>query len=294
MPSGTYRYVYSTFWDDNFTQSIAPEEKYFYLYTITNPHTNQCGIYQITQRTMAFETGYDIETIDKLLKIFTSYKKIFYNPETSELFVVNWLKYNGTRSPKIAERITNELKEVKTDSYRNNAIKTCLKLGYPIDTLSLPYQEQDIDIDIDKDIDKDIDIDIDKERKTSRVKPDDGLPDWINKETWKAFLEVRRKLKAPSTVRAIELTLKDLQRFKEAGDDPNEILNQSIKRGWRGVFPLRKDGEKKNIAGKEKGNSDANTQGSARKSENLDLHAGIGGPGAIIHRPDTSIHVPKL
>ena len=43
MPA-VYRYVYSTFWEDPFVQGITPEDKYFYLYLITNPHTNQCGM----------------------------------------------------------------------------------------------------------------------------------------------------------------------------------------------------------------------------------------------------------
>ena len=57
------------------------------------------------------------------------------------------------------------------------------------------------------------------------------------KDTWDAWLEVRTKIRAPNTEKALELHLKDLEKY------PLEIaikmLEQSISRGWRGVFPLK-------------------------------------------------------
>ena len=38
---------------DNFT----PEERYVYLYCLTNPRTNLCGCYEVSIKTIAFETG---------------------------------------------------------------------------------------------------------------------------------------------------------------------------------------------------------------------------------------------
>ncbi len=66
------------------------------------------------------------------------------------------------------------------------------------------------------------------------------LPDWLNKETWDAFLEMRKGKKATPTPHAIVLLINELEKFKLAGDDPNEVLNRSIMNGWKGVFPLNK------------------------------------------------------
>jgi hypothetical protein len=68
------------------------------------------------------------------------------------------------------------------------------------------------------------------------------LPDFVDKKTWEDFLEVRKKKKAPATQRAFELVIKELTKFKEQGQDPNKILEQSILRGYTGVFALR-DGD---------------------------------------------------
>jgi phage replication O-like protein O len=68
------------------------------------------------------------------------------------------------------------------------------------------------------------------------------IPEWINLETWAAFLEVRKLKKAVSTEYALTCIIKDLEKFKASGDDPNECLNESIKNSWKGVFALKKNG----------------------------------------------------
>ena len=67
------------------------------------------------------------------------------------------------------------------------------------------------------------------------------VPESINNETWKAFIEHRRKVKAPMTERAKTLIIGKL---KKLSGDPNDILNQSIVNGWKGVFDIT--GENKN------------------------------------------------
>ena len=76
----------------------------------------------------------------------------------------------------------------------------------------------------------------------SKVKETIIIPDWINKETWGAFLEMRKIQRAVPTERAKVLLIKDLERLKLAGNDPNEVLNRSIMNSWKGVFPLDKQG----------------------------------------------------
>lgn len=62
------------------------------------------------------------------------------------------------------------------------------------------------------------------------------LPEWIDTNVWNAFLEMRKKMKAASTEFALSLIIKDLEKFKAAGEDPNEILKRSITNSWKGVF----------------------------------------------------------
>ena len=58
------RVVSTSFWEDEtIVNDFSPEDKYFYLYLITNPHTSQLGIYKLVPKTAAFELGYSKEAV---------------------------------------------------------------------------------------------------------------------------------------------------------------------------------------------------------------------------------------
>ncbi len=78
-----------------------------------------------------------------------------------------------------------------------------------------------------------------KERLKKVLKKDIILPEWIDKDTWMAFLEMRKKKRADPTDKAMQLLIKELDKLKGEGNDPNEVLNQSIMRNYTGVFPLK-------------------------------------------------------
>lgn len=63
-----------------------------------------------------------------------------------------------------------------------------------------------------------------------------ALPDWIPQATWDAFVEMRKKIKAPLTDHAMTLTVKELSDWRAEGHDPVAILNHSISKSWRGLY----------------------------------------------------------
>jgi hypothetical protein len=108
-----FRKVHVSFWRDEFIEGLTPEQKYFYLYLLTNDRTTQCGIYEITIRQMCFDTGYNDETIKKLLEYFISKGRLMYSESTKEIALKNWSKYNDSNSPKVRACIDKELIKVK-------------------------------------------------------------------------------------------------------------------------------------------------------------------------------------
>ena len=40
-----YRHIHIDYWQDSFVLDLTPEEKYFYIYLMTNSKTTQCGVY---------------------------------------------------------------------------------------------------------------------------------------------------------------------------------------------------------------------------------------------------------
>lgn len=115
----TFRMVHTEFWNDpTVIEEMTPEDKYFFLYLLTNPNTTQVGIYQITKKQMAFDMGYSMETINSLLDRFLNHHKlVIYNSETREIAIKNWGKYNLRRGGKpMLDCVTSELKDVKDQS----------------------------------------------------------------------------------------------------------------------------------------------------------------------------------
>lgn len=139
-----YRQVHTTFWDDSFVLDLTPEEKYFYLYLMTNNKTTQCGIYELPYRVIEMHTGYNRETVLKLLKRFIDYKKISYHEPTKEIMVSNWVRYNFINSPKVKRCIEKELQDVKYKPFVNEYLTQLKLLGYHIDTVSIPLKNDDM------------------------------------------------------------------------------------------------------------------------------------------------------
>lgn len=134
-----YRQIQVSYWQDEFVTELMPEEKYFYLYLMTNDKTSQCGVYRFNKRVVAFDTGWTVEKVEEMLLKFVEYGRIEYNADAHEIFLKNWLKYNKARSPKVATVVDRELKDIKTIEYHNQVIELCIQYGYPIKTEKIPY-----------------------------------------------------------------------------------------------------------------------------------------------------------
>ena len=65
---------------------------------------------------------------------------------------------------------------------------------------------------------------------------DEMLPDWLPQTLWDEFKKHRQKIKTPMTPYAETLILVKLDHWKADGADAIAILNESIERGWAGVF----------------------------------------------------------
>ncbi|WP_242238128.1 DnaD domain-containing protein [Bacillus cereus group sp. BfR-BA-01316] len=130
-----YRNVQMNFWQDEFILDLTPEERYFYIYLLTGTKTKQCGIYILPKRLAELETGYSMETVEKLLNRFVEYGKILYDAETKELFIINWLHYNPILNTNVEKCVLRELKTVKSKEFIHMFLRKCLEEEYKIPLL---------------------------------------------------------------------------------------------------------------------------------------------------------------
>lgn len=127
-----YRNISISFWTDSkVDDDFTPEDKYFYLYLLTNPHTNICGCYEISMKQMERETGYNGDTIKRLIgRMQDQHKVILYSKETKEILILNWCRYNWTDSEKVKKAIINVARYIKNEEFKRYVNDT-VSLGYP-------------------------------------------------------------------------------------------------------------------------------------------------------------------
>ena len=132
-----YRNVQLSFWTDSkISDDFSPEDKYFYLYLLTNPHTSICGCYELSIRQMSIETGYSKETVEKLIERMEKVHGVIrYSKQNKEVLILHWCKYNWTSSPKVKKSIVDALMHIKTIEFRNYVGK-CYD---SMDTVSVGY-----------------------------------------------------------------------------------------------------------------------------------------------------------
>ncbi|MBZ9607302.1 DnaD domain protein [Clostridium estertheticum] len=121
-----YRQLYTEFWSDSFVLELTSEEKFFYLYLLTNTKTTQSGIYELSKRFIEIETGINKETVDKLIKKFCEHNKILYCEETKEIMVLNWIKYNVPNSPNSIKCVNKEVIKVKNKKFVKILFEKCV------------------------------------------------------------------------------------------------------------------------------------------------------------------------
>lgn len=91
------------------------------------------------------------------------------------------------------------------------------------------------------------DISAKTENKQPRAKRADSvqpatpeIPSWVPADAWAAWWNgTRKKIRAPNTDDSLRLNLRTLEKLRAQGHDPRAVIEQSIERGWRGLFPIK-------------------------------------------------------
>jgi preprotein translocase subunit YajC len=75
-------------------------------------------------------------------------------------------------------------------------------------------------------------------KKYDEVLTESGLSEKIIKNL-KDFIQMRTLIKKPMTNRALELCINDLKKLSNDEETQVKIIEQSIKRNWQGLYPLK-------------------------------------------------------
>jgi hypothetical protein len=110
---GVRRTINTHMWSDDWFESLSRDEKYLWVYLLTNPHTNMLGVYELTVKRMSFDTGLTIEAIQKAFKGFETVSKAFLI-SGKYVYLVNWIK-NQDMNPNMVKSAVKDYKKLPID-----------------------------------------------------------------------------------------------------------------------------------------------------------------------------------
>ncbi len=103
------RLVDTCYWDDTYVVDLDCTEKLLFLYLLTNPLTTLCGVYEISSRRMALDTGIDKDMVEKILARFERDGRCLYR--NGWIAMRNWIKHQRV-NPSVEQGIERELAKV--------------------------------------------------------------------------------------------------------------------------------------------------------------------------------------
>lgn len=141
------RMIDTALWNnEDIIENFTAEDKYFWLYVLTSPHVNILGVFKNSPALIARDMGLHKDTAVNLLYRFERvHGLLMSDTETNEVLILNWHKFNWTKSETFTTALKTELAKVKSAKIAeeiNNRING-------IDTVSIRYTYRPINNNID-------------------------------------------------------------------------------------------------------------------------------------------------
>ncbi|WP_313528767.1 hypothetical protein [Anaerotignum sp.] len=226
---GNFSKIEHDFWQDDYVLGLTPEERYFYLYLLSNGRTNALGCYELRMKIAEVETGYNSDTIKKYLNKFMATGKILFDEETQEVLVTNWRKYNWAKKTGNINSILKYFKAVKSPKLKGILEGLMDEAGIRRNDSGTEREEtirnneeqketngkiSTADIDIDTDTDIDIDIDIKKDMVdvgSTEAKEKTSVNQERFDQFWKLYPNKKAKAAAFKRWKALKISEKTFQ-----------------------------------------------------------------------------------
>lgn len=234
---GSYRSIYSSIWDDPNFQGLSPITQLIFVHLRTCPECNWPCIFPFYKPLLESR----FPEIDPR-EVSESWERLLIPPsrwivyERPILWIRKGLRFEPTYTPALPNHKLGVIAILKTLPKLAivNEFAKYYRLDYKVSTdgdtspdeipHAIPHEGEG------------------KKEKEQKEKGENkptslfSLPAVIRPEVWAAFEDHRKKLRKPMTDRARDLILNECLKL---GQDPNDLLEQSIRKGWQDVFPLK-------------------------------------------------------
>lgn len=240
----TQRYISTSFWDDEWIQTLDPSEKLLYLYLMTNPLTTISGAYKIALRRMVFDTGFNEETVKRILAKFQKAGKAYHYEEY--MILPSWPNHQKWETKDtIKKGIEADLAKIPENV---KSYMVYIGYAYPMPTVQVPPELFYSDIDLHSDIDTDLHSDsvptpavAKAESKTTAIAK--TAPDPLYQAIFQSFIgKVGAFTNYPKEAQAIKRIIKYCEQHAPRYTDGDKI--KMAERVITKYFELTQNGDK--------------------------------------------------
>lgn len=257
-----FRQIQTSFWSDTYIQEeMTAEDKYFYLYLMTNEFTTQIGIYPITKKQIAFDLGYSLESVQALLQRFETYHKLIkYDTETREIILLKWAENNLNIGGKpVQDLIKKEISQVKNKEFLSlmfencpenslkNFIASLLQENKKDNNINTSYESSNASLNDTGAINNKEEIinnnkELIKEKNIKKEKSKNEVESYIKdlnldddyKQLLFKYVEYRKSIKKQiKTIVPIQKIIKDFPNYFSL----DEAINIAMEKEWQGLEP---------------------------------------------------------
>lgn len=137
------RVISTNLWNDTKWEGITNiRTRYVWLYLLTCPNSNSCGVWQLSLNYASVDTKLDIDELKRSIRELQDLKLCIYDMGTSEIAILKYPIYNLRHiTPQIANIVRNGLKMVKNTNLVKAVYLTLLKTQNPLYNLIIQEYE---------------------------------------------------------------------------------------------------------------------------------------------------------
>lgn len=107
-----YSYIKTSFWTDPVVEELSAVAKLVFIYLFSSPFRRQSGIYQVSKKRIGYDTGLSTEEVDRALTELEANGFIKWDNNQSVVWIVNFVRHQANKSPKVWKRIKRDLEEI--------------------------------------------------------------------------------------------------------------------------------------------------------------------------------------